>query len=450
MFSGGMETVMFKKIVSLLLAAVVIMACFTGCGGNQNPGKTNVKKTDKDDLPKLDIKSDTVKWLCWESQDAIDDKTTATGFMNDLLQQYYGCKLEVVKTTYEDLTQKAVQMILSGNSPDVVTFKMADFPSFILNGIVDDVSKYIDTSDSFWDYLDESPLKYNGVNYNCYVRSSYNGMTYFNRKMFKNAGVETPYELFKKGEWTWDKLFEIAKVMTQDTNGDGTTDIYGARVAPLYFYESCGEDFININDDGTFTNNMRSPQISKVMNFLYNIQEAGYQGGDFWKGTSAVYVDESWQTTGYASELVDGNVGIAPPPRMSKDDKWYVNGGFTGLWLCKGASNPGGAMAFAAVQHWVKVSDEGKKIHKEYMSKNLKYPDDVQEVLDWMNDTENTVPVLGRVAGVGNFGQESIFKMFNDTCSWGVPWSTTVETMYPVLQTQIDTINVKLAKDKEY
>ena len=40
--------------------------------------------------------------------------------------------------------------------------------------------------------------------------------------------------------------------------------------------------------------------------------------------------------------------------------------------------------------------------------------------------------------------------MFNDTCSWGVPWSTTVETMYPVLQTQIDTINVKLAKDKEY
>ena len=84
------------------------------------------------------------------------------------------------------------------------------------------------------------------------------------------------------------------------------------------------------------------------------------------------------------------------------------------------------------------------------MSKNLKYPDDVPEVLDWMNDTEKTVAVLGRVAGVGNFGQESIFKMFNDTCSWGVPWSTTVETMYPVLQTQIDTINVKLAKDKEY
>lgn len=54
------------------------------------------------------------------------------------------------------------------------------------------------------------------------------------------------------------------------------------------------------------------------MNFLYNIQEAGYQGGDFWKGTSAVYVDEAWQTTGYASELINGNVGIAPPPRIKE------------------------------------------------------------------------------------------------------------------------------------
>ena len=41
-------------------------------------------------------------------------------------------------------------------------FKMADFPNFILNGIVDDVSKYIDTSDPFWDYLDKKfkTLKY--------------------------------------------------------------------------------------------------------------------------------------------------------------------------------------------------------------------------------------------------------------------------------------------------
>lgn len=441
---------MIKRLLLVMLSVLLLVCSFAGCSSDKKKtGKVNSGDA-AIDLPELEITSDKVKYLCWESQETLDDKTTASGFMNDLMKQHYGCSLEVIKTTYEDLTQKAVQMILSGDAPDVVFFKMADFPNFILNGIVDDVSQYIDTSDPFWDYLDKNPLKYQGVDYNCFVNTKNNGMTYFNTKMFKNAGLETPYELFKKGEWTWEKYYELAKKLTQDTNGDGTTDIYGGKVSPIYFYTTSGQDFVTMNEDGTFSNNMRNSEIAKVMNFMHNLKEAGFQGGDIWKGTAAMFVDEAWQVTGRAEEILNGNIGIAPTPRMSKDSDWYVNGGYTGLWLCKGAKNPGGAMAYAAVQHWVSVSEEGKKVHKEYKENNLKYPDEVQEVLDFVNNSQNTVRVLGRAAGVGNFGQESIFKMFNDTCEWGVPWATTVESMYPVLQTQIDNINVKLATANEY
>ncbi len=441
---------MVKRILAVIMAIMLTVGCLAGCGGDKASGGKKGEATKGVDLPELEITSDKVRYLCWEAQETLDDKTTASGFINDLLKTHYGCGLEVVKTTYEDLTQKAVQMILSGDSPDVVFFKMADFPNFILNGIVEDVSNHIDTSDPFWDYLDTNPLKYQGVTYNCYVGTKNNGMTYFNTKMFKNAGLETPYELFKKGEWTWEKYYELAKALTQDTDGDGTTDIFGGDVSPLYFYTTCGEDFVTINDDGTFSNNMRSANIQKVMNFMHNLDQAGYQGGDIWKGTAAMMVDEAWQVTGRAEELLNGSIAIAPSPRMSKDEDWYVNGGYTGMWLCKGAKNPGGAMAHAAVQHWINVSEEGKKVHEEYKEKNLKYPEEVQDVLDWLNEKENTTRILGRAAGVGNFGQDSIFKMFNDTCEWDVPWATTVESMYPVLQTQIDTINVKLAKANEY
>ena len=85
----------------------------------------------------------------------------------------------------------------------------------------------------------------------------------------------------------------------------------------------------------------------------------------------------------------------------------------------------------------------------EYESQ-FKYPADVKEVTKWCESGENQVPVLGRVAGVGNFGQDEIFKMFNNTLEWGTPWSTNVETTYPILQAQVDSVNAKLITENEY
>lgn len=119
---------MLKRTLSVLLVLMLIVGCFVGCGDKK--GQTD-KKGDGQaavDLPKLEITSDTVKYLCWEAQETLDDKTTASGFINDLMKQHYGCGLQVIKTTYEDLTQKAVQLILSGDSPDVVFLQDGRLP----------------------------------------------------------------------------------------------------------------------------------------------------------------------------------------------------------------------------------------------------------------------------------------------------------------------------------
>lgn len=438
---------MLKRIICILMAIAVATGCLAGCGGSGNStGSANKGDTT---LPELEIKSDKVQWLCWDSQEVLDDPKTALGFINKHMKEKYGCSVEIVRTNYQELTSKAIQLILSDQSPDMVFFKMADFPNFILNGLVDDVSKYIDTSDPFWDYLDENPLKYRGVNYNCYVRTTSAGRTYFNRKMFENAGLETPYELYKKNEWTWDKFLELSKELTQDTNGDGTVDVYGGTVTAIDSYMSCGEDFVTINEDGTFANNIRSPKIAKFMDVLYNINQMGSAGGDIWEGNCAMLVDSSWQVSSYTDKFTDGIIGIAPAPKMSGDDKWYTLANYSGLWLCKGAKNPGGALAWAAVSRWLQDTEDGKKVYQEY--KDLyDYPEDVEEVTEWCESGKNQIPVLGRVSGVGNFGQEEIFTMFNNTLDWGTPWSTNVETTFPILQAQIDAINAKLITENEY
>ena len=438
---------MFKRLVCIFTALVMVACCFSACGkSGGGSGSGNRANTS---LPELEIKSDTVKWLCWDSQEVLDDPTTALGFINKQLQEKYGCRVEVVRTTYQELTSKAIQLILSDQAPDMVFFKMADFPNFILNGLVDDVSKHIDTSDPFWDYLDENPLKYRGVNYNCYVRTTSAGRTYYNRKMFENAGLETPYELFKKDQWTWSKFLELSKELTQDTNRDGTVDIYGGTVTAIDAYMSCGEDFVKVNQDGTFENNIRSPQIAKFMDVLFNINKLGCSGGDIWKGNCAMLVDSSWQVSSYVDKFTDGVIGVAAAPKMDGADKWYTLANYSGLWLSKGAKNPGGALAWAAVSRWLQDTEDGRKVYQEY--KDLyDYPADVEEVTEWCESGKNQTAVLGRVAGVGNFGQTEIFTMFNSTVDWGTPWSTNVETTYPILQAQIDSINKKLATENEY
>jgi len=49
----------------------------------------------------------------------------------------------------------------------------------------------------------------------------------FNKQLLEDNNLEDPRELYKRGEWTWDKFIEYCQVLTQDTNGDGTVDQYG-------------------------------------------------------------------------------------------------------------------------------------------------------------------------------------------------------------------------------
>jgi len=49
----------------------------------------------------------------------------------------------------------------------------------------------------------------------------------FNMQLLEEYNLEDPRELYKRGEWTWDKFIEYCQTLTQDTDGDGQIDQYG-------------------------------------------------------------------------------------------------------------------------------------------------------------------------------------------------------------------------------
>src|SRR5690625_1165143 len=51
------------------------------------------------------------------------------------------------------------------------------------------------------------------------------GGMFYNKTMFEQAGLEDPYELVQKGEWTWEAMLAAAKALTSG-------DQYGIAADP--------------------------------------------------------------------------------------------------------------------------------------------------------------------------------------------------------------------------
>ncbi len=126
-----------------------------------------------------------------------------------------------------DYETKIVTMLAGGADIDCYMQKRQTdmFPQF-KNGFIEPLNNYIKT-----DKYDLKSIKayapqitVNGKVLAIPFRGA-GYYTYYNKKIFAKAGVPTPDQYVKKGEWTWDKFAEVAKKIS---SGDGK--IYGGSL----------------------------------------------------------------------------------------------------------------------------------------------------------------------------------------------------------------------------
>ena len=166
----------------------------------------------------------------------------------------------------------------------------------------------------------ETPEGYYGL-----PRDIQPGVMYYNKDMFDAAGVPYPDET-----WTWDDVIEYGQQLTQDTDGDGTTDQY-ALWADLWDMELLWGALIwqhegnIVSDDYTQTllaegNAMEAWQLLEDMIFEYGIMPSpsvAEQFGDpFESGNVAMTPAGHWVVPLYSN--VDFNWDVAPLPQADK------------------------------------------------------------------------------------------------------------------------------------
>ncbi|HYH03719.1 MAG TPA: extracellular solute-binding protein [Bacillota bacterium] len=141
-----------------------------------------------------------------------------------------------VKTTVmpsADYETKILTMLAGGADIDCYMQKrQTDMFQQSKNGFIEPLDKYIKKSKydlkSIKSYTSQISVKgkvmaipYRGAGY----------FTYYNKKLFAKAGIPTPTEYVKKGEWTWEKFIEVTKKL-----GSGDGQQYGALI---YTWPQC-------------------------------------------------------------------------------------------------------------------------------------------------------------------------------------------------------------------
>lgn len=301
---------MSKRLIAVLLALVLILS-FSGCSkststktagkttktnANKVASKTKTKQDERDiRYPAFDFGGRTIKvGLWWDYYYDSDDKSinddpnlsnakTAQMRLDNVrrIEKKYNVKIKFENLSWDGIIKSINTSIPAGNPEcDIYLTDLQFGIPAVVHGLAQDLSKIAPkNSDLLTDNKIVKPLKLKDLGgiYLFQEQGLQPGIFLgYNATMIKELGLEDPQDLYKKGQWTWDKFEEYIRKGTRDTNNDGKIDVYG--------FGGVFTDLVNglmMNNGGsiaaTKTEGLSSKPTMETLDFinkLYNVDHA--------------------------------------------------------------------------------------------------------------------------------------------------------------------------------
>lgn len=210
----------------------------------------------------------------------------------------------------------------------------------------DDV-KGIDVNAAKWvkSYTDMATFrgKHWGINYN--RPAEVRGCMFFNKTLLQKMNQPDPYELVKKGEWTFEKFREIAKACTKDTNNDGKIDIFGMnyleKTTAIHYFVAANGGRMWKEENGKILTNFSTKNVEEALQFAYDLYQTDkvvdfipkdtaessmkdypfdYSLTRFMEGNIAFLIGDSWMQ--WNMKAMKDDFGIIPVPKGPKSDDY--------------------------------------------------------------------------------------------------------------------------------
>lgn len=451
-----------KKIVSLLLVLLLVVPCalaeeldFSGAIEQEEVTDEQVLEAMYGAYPPSDLLSQTLP----------EGKKTVTilshyslGETKEYFNKLFGGEIVEVICGVSEYASKLTNMIASGNAPDLVVCESSINPSVAVYanaGLVQPFDPYID-----YTVPELAGLKdtydagiWNGSHYLAPYTNKPLYFLIYNPVIFEEYGMETPWELWEKGEWTWNEFRDLAQQLNvQDADGSWLT--FGTAIPPCSILSaSTGVDYLTMGD-GTFTINLNNPSIVRAENFINDMifkdDIIKIKAQNAWKaywnrGKLAMQIVDSWMFEGdgdISKAAKNGRLGIAPLPQ---DPEYNVPGEYHtysqsgGFCLVNGAKNPEGAALFIRMLRYTRLY-EVPEIGVEYQTtlerlheKGFTNEVLLQKVAAW--DTSKAVTSFG----YGIMAELGIWEFMGNQNNW----TSYVETILPNVQETVRELTEK-------
>ena len=253
-----MKKITTFSLISIILALVILLsAC--GNGGNSNSGTTETtvnnelsdaettteKAKELPNLPDDDLEgynfrfytkspAGYVEWanvdifVEGENGEPIND---AVYVRNRSVEERFNVKITEVPGS--NMYSNAQKVILAGTDEyDAMTPNMYDSASLALAGCLVDLKtvENLDLSRIWWDQRANADLTLNNKLYftvgDLFIMDNdATWLTIFNKSLIEKYDLESPYDLVRSNNWTFDKYYEMLNSdIAQDLNGDGVMD----------------------------------------------------------------------------------------------------------------------------------------------------------------------------------------------------------------------------------
>jgi len=364
-----------KKITALLLLALLVLVpVLTACN---DPADTNVSKDVSQEpegpvfpLEKRDFNGTTVTILTIEQgrhkfgemQFAPTEELTGNVIndvvaeRNNFIEENYGIKIEIIAEAYPN--EKIDDMLATGmDTYDVIVGDVYNMIPKITSGAFHKLDDLLLLENEWWDQSSIELLSASGDTYvvagDALIGDDmFTYLFLFNKDMYENNGLidqyGTMYDMVDNGEWTYDRLYTIAKAVSQPdpdgkwTNVNCTYGLLGDAYGSTMMVAGSGLSTVERTEDGfnfTVGSQKSFDVFGKVQEIMGDPTACCYveQIPESWSGISSIFKNgRGLYYLTVANGIVtirDGateeegvNFGVVPIPKFNEEQKDYYSG----------------------------------------------------------------------------------------------------------------------------
>ena len=346
-----------------------------------------------------------IKWLSWwpidETSAEVELFKANYGIPEEGTKDYgeeFADKVFVYETVaYQDRYDILAMKTASDDAPDTFEFEINYFPLSAYKNMFQCIDGIIDTNSEEWSDTREAMDKFmwGGKNYTPIISEGLDNIWYYRRSVAEEAGLEDPYELYKNGEWTWDKMLEMAEQFKNSGEAKYLTDGWYVQRAIV---GSTGVPVVGLVD-GKLKSNLNDPNIIRAMDVVSKFAQQGYGwpkgehgwtlGYDDWASGKILFmVDGEWAFQspigGYIQDngWGDDDVFFVPAPRDPEADAYYTLFKTDPFMLCTGAKNVEGYKAWIKCNLICSKDPEVKEAAREKYKRDYNWTDEQLDFLD--------------------------------------------------------------------